>query len=323
MKQISKSIFILIGLLITTSGFAWSYSGHVLVAQIAYDNLSISQQKKVDGLAMQIFAQLPPKEQAQLNAHYPTASTFAKDAMLPDMWRNWKLATLFKKYQAPLPTTLIPYQSQSTATWHYRDTPYPSNTSCQLTSKNQNVVQAIQLLSPLFKQSLQSVEQAQTMSLQAMYRNQAAILLILLTHYVGDIHQPLHTFGKLTQGCQTDEGGNNFCLNENAKGKCTQNLHALWDKGAGYLKPKMNIADSAHQLEMRYPRSSFSSEQIAVFSPEKWAKTNLGYAAFIYSAAPYQKPTPQYYQQGQVIANTQIVLAGYRLAYIIQSFLPG
>lgn len=321
-----KLVFkILIGCMsqvVSVSSYAWVYSGHVLIAQIAYDNLSISQQKEVNGLAMQIFAQLPPQEQTQLNKRYFSASTFAKVAMLPDMWRHWKVVTLFKKYQAPLPNALVPYQATSTAIWHYRDTSYPTNASCQLNFKQQNVVWAIQLLSPLLKQALQSAQQAETMSAQAMYQNQAAIIMILLTHYVGDLHQPLHTFGHITYGCQTDEGGNDFCLKENKQGKCTKNLHQLWDTGVGYIKPKMNIASTAYQLEKRYPLSSFSSAQIKDFIPERWAKTNLGDAPFIYSLSTYQAPTPNYYQQGQTIATTQIVLAGYRLAYILQSMLP-
>jgi len=52
--------------------------------------------------------------------------------------------------------------------------------------------------------------------------------LRLLIHYVGDIHQPLHTVNRYTKSNPNgDEGGNDFQLK--TKHSQINELHALWD----------------------------------------------------------------------------------------------
>ena len=52
--------------------------------------------------------------------------------------------------------------------------------------------------------------------------------LRLLIHYVGDIHQPLHTSSRYTsQYPDGDQGGNLFRLSTQSQE--ITNLHALWD----------------------------------------------------------------------------------------------
>ena len=52
--------------------------------------------------------------------------------------------------------------------------------------------------------------------------------LRLLIHYVGDIHQPLHTSSRFTKLYPNgDEGGNAYSIQE--KDEDIDNLHALWD----------------------------------------------------------------------------------------------
>ena len=51
--------------------------------------------------------------------------------------------------------------------------------------------------------------------------------LRLLIHYVGDIHQPLHSTSRFTENHQDgDEGGNFFKIEPVDK---INELHALWD----------------------------------------------------------------------------------------------
>lgn len=47
-------------LLLPPAAWAWSYRGHVLIAQIAYDNLTPPEQAKANALTLFIFSQLPP-----------------------------------------------------------------------------------------------------------------------------------------------------------------------------------------------------------------------------------------------------------------------
>ena len=52
--------------------------------------------------------------------------------------------------------------------------------------------------------------------------------LRFLIHYVGDIHQPLHTTARVNeQWPKGDKGGNDFKLPAKYR---ANNLHAVWDK---------------------------------------------------------------------------------------------
>ena len=312
-SKVAISIFIL---LFPFKVLAWTYAGHVLIAQIAYDSLTPAQQLKANSLTQSIFFQLLPEQQQSLNARYPTASTFAKVALLPDIWKNWKIQTLFSHYEAPLPANLAPYAQYTSATWHYIDTPYPDNAGCSPAAPN--ITTILPLLEVDLPKARQNIESAQAMHQKEIARNQAGLVLIMLTHLVGDAHQPLHTFGKITSGCQTDKGGNEVCLKFNKKGKCTKNLHSLWDSGVGFIKPRINITATAKKLEARYPRSVFTSAELANVSPSNWAAINVTMAPFVYTLEGNEAISPAYYQHGQALATTQMVLAGYRLAFILQ-----
>jgi hypothetical protein len=76
----------------------------------------------------------------------------------------------------------------------------------------------------------------------------------------------------------------------------------------------------AYRLEQTLPQSMFTT-QLQNTSPLAWVRTNYGYASFIYNLSQDTKPSPAYYQEGQVIAKTQLVLAGYRLAQFLNHTL--
>ncbi len=289
----------------TTVANAWSFTGHVLIAQIAYDNLIPAVKQKAKALADIMFNQLPNVEQEKLNQKYASASTFAKIAMLPDVWRKWKVKTIFNKFDAPLPTNLISDANQSTQPWHYIAAAYPANNNCS-TIQPYNVVWAINTL----KTDLSNTRNPQA----------EAVLMTLEEHYVGDVNQPLHTFTNVNHECQSDKGGNDFCLRMNKKDRCTKSLHSLWDNGVGFIKPKMNIAAAAYQLEQRYPKTEFAL-QLNDNNPMDWAKRSYGDAGFIDSLAQGEKPTPTYYRRGQQLATTQLALAGYQLAALLNQTL--
>jgi len=93
------NVFAALIFLLPLNTVAWNYTGHVVIAQIAYDNLNANTKRKVDYLSRLIYAQLPNNEIAQLDKQYPGASEFSKLAILPDVWRNWRLVTIFAKFR--------------------------------------------------------------------------------------------------------------------------------------------------------------------------------------------------------------------------------
>lgn len=238
----------------------------------------------------------------KLDKHYSTATTFSKIAMLPDTWRKWHLQTIFRDFTATVPENLLPYAYQNTEQWHYINLPYPTTTSCQTIQTN--VTWAI----PMLEQSLH----------HSRNENQQAVIMVLLEHLVGDSEQPLHAISRVNKQCQSDRGGNQFCLRMNSQGRCTKNLHSLWDNAVGFLRPHQNIQRTAFRLEQRYPKTDFA-KFLQNTTPLNWSKINLSYATFIYSLPEDEKPSPSYYREGQAIATTQLALAGYRLAAMLNT----
>jgi len=291
-----------IGLLFSSTLFAWGFKGHVLVAQIAYNNLTPTAQNKVNRLSTIIFQRLSERWQERLNRNYNDVSNFAKIAVLPDNWRNWKLGTIFQHFDAPIPSSLSDYVYKSTAAWHFINQPFP-NTTCH-TIKPKNVVWALQNI--IYALSHEKNQNAQ------------AVLLTLLTHWVGDANQPLHTISKVDSQCREDRGGNLYCLRESRGRKCRKNLHQLWDNAVGFLKNRKNLLNESIKLQERYPKSAFP-EVVITSRPDEWVKQEYRYASFIYSTPKLQKPSPGYYRKGQQIAQRQIILAGYRLAYLLDA----
>lgn len=93
--------------------------------------------------------------------------------------------------------------------------------------------------------------------------------MVLLEHFVGDVHQPLHTISHVNKSCNGDKGGNLFCLKRSRAGRCSESLHALWDKGVGYLKWRAtnNLASRALRLQKKFPENTLTSA-VDDFSPK-------------------------------------------------------
>lgn len=306
-RRIITFMLLLTNFLITSPVFAWGYKGHILIAQIAYDNLTPSVKIKSNKMALYVFDNLSAKMQERLNRVYPHASVFAKVAVLPDYWRNWKLATVFRKNHAQIPLDLQPYEHGHISSWHYINHPYPRNKICH-TIKKENVVWAIDHI----EHAVQPKNSMET----------NAVLMVFLEHFVGDAHQPLHTISHVNQSCQGDKGGNLFCLKLNGAGHCSESLHALWDNGVGYFKWRAtnNLTSRALRLQKQFSENTLTSA-VNDLSPADWVKSEYHFAPFIYSVQEYQKPTLAYYQEGQAIAKRQIILAGYRLSHILDALL--
>lgn len=286
---------------------AWNYQGHVVIAQLAYNNLTPAARQQADLMANEVFNQLPPAEQRKLTIQYPSASTFAKIATLPDVWRQWHLATIANRLDAPLPPNLSAFGDESIRAWHFMDQPYPANANCPVDSTD-NVVWAID-------QAGKGYQESQNTHTKAM-------MMVFLEHFVGDAEQPLHVFNQTNAHCQNDQGGNDYCLHISASsGRCTQNLHSAWDSGVGYLKRKETISWLTYQLQLTYPNSLFSKQRQQT-NPQQWVEESYSYMPFIYSTPKDQKPTAYYQLHGQLIAERQMALAGYRLASMLNQLLP-
>lgn len=306
MRFLNTLILTLIFMLgFATTSYGWCQEGHILIAQIAYDQLSVDKQKKADALAQNIFQMLSEKQKSELTSKYPTTVTFAKLAALPDQWNMSNIETIFLRFNALVPMSLLSSRGESPATWHYIDTPFPQNLGCVLKG-DKNVEWAItQLETALTADSVDSAR---------------AVEMVFLEHFFGDIHEPLHTVTNVTHSCEGDRGGNDFCLKENQNHKCIKNLHSLWDGALEFLKEEKDLKNVAVELERVFP-SSYFKDEMSLPEMSMWKNANLDKMPFIYGTAEYTEPSVSYYENGQDIAKRQIVLAGYRLGKALNELL--
>jgi hypothetical protein len=150
--------------------------------------------------------------------------------------------------------------------------------------------------------------------------------LRLLIHYVGDIHQPLHSSTRINDEFpESDIGGNAFALKSHYGVK---ELHAVWDdvfwqyyghqvtpfSDADWDAQGANVTDLLQQFEV-------SDEEANDLDVNTWAAESYQITHdFVYKGIKQHEHLPDdYVQQGLVIAERRLVLAGHRLANILKN----
>ena len=165
----------------------------------------------------------------------------------------------------------------------------------------------------------------------------------MLTHLVGDLHQPLHA-----TEWGGDRGGNGYLIMgvpfSDLLPKMVANLHTFWDKAYRFDtrggkaveawrcpeskdRPKAPgqgiIAEQARELMLRFPAASL--DQLAERGgPVAWAREShiIGCLA-AYPQRPYpaaDEPvalTPEFIVKAREIAGQRVTLAGYRLGNLL------
>lgn len=203
----------------------------------------------------------------------------------------------------------IKKQTPAYNAWHYINLPIVKNNIQPQPVNPENVVWAI----------TRAEKKVSDVSLNPHKR---AMYLSFLIHFVGDSAQPLH--------CATlysalflhgDRGGNDYRIDS----PIANNLHQLWDRGVGlfyssrqqYLFHYFQVEKIANAWMNRYPKTVFA-KQLAEQSPTQWAQDSHALAVTVAYAMPENTvPSSQYIQRSQEIVREQTVLAGYRLADIL------
>lgn len=141
------------------------------------------------------------------------------------------------------------------------------------------------------------------------------ISLRILTHLVGDIHQPLHTATKVSKQLPNgDMGGNLYHLTSNSIGN---NLHQYWDNGAGILigqSKKFQVRNKAEQLEKKWSCKQANIQK----RPQQWIKESHQLAITqAYTISSHKTPSKRYQLKAQNITQKRILFAGCRLAVVL------
>jgi hypothetical protein len=160
-----------------------------------------------------------------------------------------------------------------------------------------------------------------------------SLALRLIIHYMGDIHQPLHSSNRYSKEHPTgDKGGNDFALKGHYK---ANELHAVWDSviyqyhnaahlttarpynGDSWKKLGDEADELARQFRGKIPSSKVKTTDFASFRDESFA-----IAAHVYDGLTAGKDTvlpASYISKYTPIAKERVVLAAQRLAYMIKT----
>jgi hypothetical protein len=302
-----------------TSAQAWHNQGHMMVAAVAWGQLSESAKcrallllssdtefsRGLDGFLDP--GDLEPGQPLFINAAtWPdrikaAGSGFRSDGDDPD-------APVAKDHNAE--NDGLPNDHWAHKYWHFADLAVPDNPSKPPPTIN-------------------SAERIRTFRAKLADQDTPtgvkAYDLVWLLHLVGDIHQPLHNatqYGAVFKafGGQ-DAGGNGVKVTYTGY----QELHGFWDgtpgdaKGAGTLKAAVDAL-----ADLPAP----AADKVAVINVDAWAKESHGLAKQYAYVSPIKthkvgpfKLTPAYVSNAQIIARRQVALGGARLAKLLNDAL--
>lgn len=188
-------------------------------------------------------------------------------------------------------------------TWHYVNIPYRPESGLGRMPGGESIVTALP----------DALHRLGAHSSDAKARADA---LCEVLHFVGDIHQPLHTVARFTPRTpEGDRGGNEVHL----EGRW-RNLHALWDNALNLDGKRPDANAEARALMREYPEASM--RKLVRGNPAQWARESAKVAVDVaYTVDESAPPTPAYLAKVRRTAEERIALAGYRLAELLNRTL--
>jgi hypothetical protein len=260
---------------------------------------------------------LAAPEDAQLSTFYLPYSSRSADmskreffmlaATWPDIIRDRTFETRYKKYHH--------------SNWHYSDTFWSvTNGRVEMLKMSDEGGKAMEKLVEFYKLEQDSGASAA----------QKALGIAWLEHLIGDIHQPLHASGRVTDvEPKGDQGGNTFLLTPKGTARVDElNLHWFWDSIVGRNLP--NTADKcdadylvpiARTIMKKYPYAKFQG-RLNPGNFDEWKKESFEIASTqIYTPdlKRNEQPSARYKKNALRIAEERLALAGYRMGDLFNS----
>ncbi len=291
---------------------AWDETGHKITGYIAW------QQMRPDVRENVIKILLAAPEDAQLSTFFLGSRTndapygsrsneaqkrdfFMLVATWADMIRDRNFDTRYKKY--------------NNGNWHYHDT---------LWTTKDGKVEYITTADETGHMMEKVAEFDKVIRSASATNTDKAIAVAWLMHLIGDMHQPLHTTGRVIFGEEDkgDQGGNLFSLTPKGTPRDKAlNLHSFWDSIVKQTTP--NTADAC-EADYLYPiaqsimkANPYSSveQRIANGQFQVWEKEGVELSVNdVYKGLTrYEMPSDDYKKNALKISQERLALAGYRL----------
>jgi hypothetical protein len=277
---------------VTAPCLAWNYTGHRIIASIAYRQLDAPTRQRVAEIlqahpaAKELWAmRMTNGRDESLNLFW-NASVFPDDARRPP----WDM------YSRPL-AHFVNYRIMAE---HGNRVEPPVD--------GENVLNSyVGWLRKLREPSVPVQEQA--------------LALSWVFHQAGDIHQPLHAVARFSKALpEGDRGGNGVTFpNPHAMTERGNNLHAYWDDLVGTDEGPAEVEKAADALMLECPRDRFT-EELRRENIEQWAQESVQlslktvYRNLDPNITNFADRPVGYDADAQRVARRRAALAGYRLA---------
>lgn len=307
---------VLLLLAVAAPAHAWNDRGHMLAAIVAYQELKPEVRERVNAILKEhpqrdLLAAMGPESGPDMDMWI-----FARAATWPDMIRG-----------KDNPLNATEHKSQ----WHYVNFPISFDGT-----KGKSVDETWDGKSDPAN-ILQALDKVRAeVAAKETKPDRRAIDLCWIEHLVGDLHQPLHTTNLYSKQFPSgDKGGNSFAVK---RGDTPTNLHSYWDNllGSGIRFDTLQKQYDALKADPELSRKALLPAT-ASKKPVDWAKDGVKMAQqTVYrngmlrgvahtAGNDYPKDTPalpsDYEVQVKKVATRQVVLAGYRLADVLNAAL--
>jgi hypothetical protein len=288
--------------------YAWNSTGHMAVAFVAYKNLNATTRVRVDRLIRlnprynEWAARLPLaiSDSSRRGMLFMLASTWVDEIKSDSRYRSDPLGDSMAAANNGYADMLLHTH------WHYVDIPFSVDGTPLPPTPTPNARTQIPILRAVLRSSTAS-DQLRSYD------------LVWLLHLVGDVHQPLHVATRVSSRWPNgDSGGHQVTI---CNPQCGFRLHAFWDNllgtdtnpaaviKIGLTLPHPNPILAGKLNEDDWIDESFSLAKSVVYQPP----VGLGTGPYLITAA--------YRSKAQSVARQQVVLAGIRLAKILNDEL--
>ena len=318
--------------------FAWGPNGHHTIGALADKLIAGSHAASqvatiLNGLSLQdaaVWADCAKGIDPTKNFQYQNPGTFPECAIFENPTEEAAMADFVKRND----TNCVrkPTEESCHKQYHYSDiaAQHARYETGLIGARNDDIVAAVSA----------AVRELKGESVPAPFslKNKREALL-LLAHYVGDIHQPLHvgaiyltaagvrvnpdagTFDEAT----ATRGGNEIMVTA-LPGAKPQNLHANWDA----IPPSLQVAHISAEWIARAAAIPPTSGNISTW-PTTWATESVKDAQHAFKGLQFTKMSDTlwgvtlpvgYEADANTIKDAQLTKAGARLAQILQAIFP-
>jgi hypothetical protein len=201
------AVAIVLGIAQVPSCYGWWDNGHMLIGEVANQLLAPEDRASIQAVLQ------------KWEADFPNTSSIATAAIWSDLIKCSKNAPYCPSPATPSLTMMDP--------WHYINIPLNINGT-----KYHGREADLELIKLSFDGSILDVLEKSINSFNTMRSIWAANLVLRnFIHAFGDLHQPMHTVGGVSErNPRGDLGGNLYKF----RSPCAfSNLHALWDSAGG------------------------------------------------------------------------------------------